>query len=264
MIANDLDNLRRLFARGARYMTLTHSTNVDWADSSGDKPRNDGLNDFGRDVVREMNRLGMIVDVSHVADATLDDVLAVSAAPVIASHSSSRALCDVPRNLSDAQIRAIAARGGVVQVNYYVGFLSKAFDTALNADGGRLKDSIEAEVNKRCGADEACQTLNANALYRQFVAEGKLPRVEWTEILQHIDHIAKLVGVDHVGLGSDFDGATVPFGMEDASQLPKLTKALLERGYSEADVRKILGGNTLRVMEEVERAARTAGTAATH
>jgi membrane dipeptidase len=262
MIADDLDNLRRVYARGARYMTLTHSVNVDWADSSTDQPRNDGLNDFGRDVVREMNRLGMVVDVSHVSDATIEDVLAVSTAPVFASHSSSRALCDVPRNLNDDLIRAIAARGGVVQINYYVGFLSKAFDDAVHADGDRLKNAMEAEVARRCGDDEACQTLTANALYRELVAEGKLPRVEWTEILRHVDHVVKLVGVEHVGLGSDFDGATMPFGMEDASQLPKLSQALLERGYSEADVDKILGGNTLRVLERVERTAQTAGTAA--
>lgn len=257
MIANDLGNLRRFFAAGARYMTLTHSVNVDWADSSGDVPRHGGLDDFGRQVVREMNRLGMIVDVSHVSDETFADVLAVSEAPVFASHSSSRALCSHPRNMSDAMIRALAAHGGVIQINYHVGFLSQAFHDAYKADDARLEKEIDAETSRRCGEDEACATLTVTALVHEYVASGKLPRVEWTDILRHIDHVVGLVGIDHVGLGSDFDGAVMPEGMEDVAHLPRLTAALLQRAYSPADVRKILGGNTLRLMEQVEQFART-------
>lgn len=255
MIANDLGNLRRLHASGARYMTLTHGVNVDWADSSTDEPRHGGLDDFGRRVVREMNRLGMIVDVSHVSDGTIEDVLETSAAPVFASHSSSQALCNVPRNLSDRMIRAIAAKGGVVQVNYYVGFLSQSMADTLAADDGHLRKEIESAVEARCGTSSACTTIAEEAMYRDYMASGRLPRVEWTDILRHIDHVARLVGVDHVGLGSDFDGAIMPYGMDDAAALPKITEGLLERGYSVEDVRKILGGNTLRLMEQVERVA---------
>jgi membrane dipeptidase len=262
MIANDLANLRELYALGARYMTLTHSENVDWADSSTDEPRLGGLNDFGRAVVAEMNRLGMIVDVSHVSDDTFADVLEFSTAPVIASHSSSRALCDVPRNMSDRMIRALAERGGVIQINYHVGFLSKAFDVAIHADDGRLDKEIEAEGARRCGQKEACMLLTGDALMREYVVAGKLPRVGWQEIVAHIDHVVRLVGADHVGLGSDFDGAYMPFGLENAALLPKLTVALLAKGYSEQDIRNILGGNTLRVMEQVEAVAARANAAA--
>jgi membrane dipeptidase len=257
MIANDLGVLREYFQAGVRYMTLTHSVNVDWADSSGDLPRHGGLTPFGREVVREMNRLGMLVDISHVSDETFEDVLETSSAPVFASHSSARALCDHPRNLSDDMIRRLAAKGGVVQVNFHAGFLSQAFNDVMNADDARIKKEIDTEVDKRCDDDEACQVDVLNALVRDHVAAGTLPRVEWTSIVDHIDHIVGLVGVDHVGLGSDFDGAIMPQGMEDAAGLPKITAALLDRGYAPGDVRKILGGNTLRLMEHVERAAGT-------
>ncbi|MGI9246719.1 MAG: dipeptidase [Steroidobacteraceae bacterium] len=256
MIDSSLATLRQLFDRGARYLTLTHNVNVGWAHAAADATERGGLDYHGREIVREMNRLGMIVDVSHVSDETFRDVLETSAAPVFASHSSSRALCNVPRNMSDDMIHALAAKGGVVQVNYHVGFLSQAFADAVAADGGRLRQEMDAEVDRRCGTDEACSTLQGSAVMREYVVAGRLPRVEWTAVVDHIDHIAKLVGVDHVGLGSDFDGAQMPFGLEDASRLPQLTQALLERGYAADDVRKILGGNTLRVMEQVERVAR--------
>jgi membrane dipeptidase len=254
MINNSLANLDKFFALGVRYMTLTHTMNTDWADASTDKAAHNGLTDFGKQVVREMNRLGMMVDISHVADKTFYDVLAVSKAPVIASHSSCRALCSAPRNMTDDMIKALAAKGGVIQINYHVGFLSQQFQDASKAHP-ELGKEIEAEAKKRCGENEACQLIEADKVTREMVAQRKLPRVEWTEIIQHLDHAVKLVGADHVGLGSDFDGADMPYGMEDASDIPRITDALLAKGYSPADVRKILGGNTLRLMQDVEAVA---------
>jgi membrane dipeptidase len=254
MTNNSLANLDKFFALGVRYMTLTHTVNTDWADASTDKPAHNGLTDFGKQVVREMNRLGMMVDISHVADKTFYDVLAVSKAPVIASHSSCRALCNAPRNMTDDMIKALAAKGGVIQINYHVGFLSQQFQDASKAHP-ELGKEIETESKKRCGENEACQLIESDKITRDMVAQGRLPRVDWTEIIKHIDHAVKLVGADHVGLGSDFDGADMPYGMEDVSDIPQITNALLAKGYSPADVRKILGGNTLRLMQDVEAAA---------
>src|SRR6202046_2324821 len=253
-IDDDLRVLRMYYQLGIRSMTLTHSRNNNWADSATDKPAHNGLTDFGKQVVREMNRLGMMVDVSHVADKTFYDVLAVSKAPVIASHSSCRALCSAPRNMTDDMIKALAAKGGVIQINYHIGFLSQQFQDASKAHP-ELGKEIEAESKKRCSENEACQLIEADKITREMVAQGKLPRVDWTEIIKHIDHAVKLAGVDHVGLGSDFDGADMPYGMEDVSDIPQITNALLAKGYSPADVRKILGGNTLRLMQDVEAAA---------
>jgi membrane dipeptidase len=255
MIANDLGVLRTFAALGARYMTLTHSGNNDWADSSTDKPVHNGLSDFGKDVVREMNRLGVVVDISHVADKTFYDVLATSKAPIFASHSSCRALCDHPRNMTDEMMKALAAKGGVVHINYHVGFLSQEFRDAERAHP-EINKQIAAELDKRCGENEACQLIEGDRLTREMVAQGKLPRVGWEKIIEHIDYAVKVAGVDHVGLGSDFDGANMPYGMEDATHLPQITEALLRKGYSEADIRKILGENTLRVLAEAERVSR--------
>jgi membrane dipeptidase len=255
MIDNDLANLRRFHELGVRYMTLTHSVNVDWADSSTDTPKSAGLSDFGREVVREMNRLGMMVDVSHVSDATFDDVLAISTAPVIASHSSVRAIARVPRNMNDRMIRALAAKDGVMHVNFHMAFLSQPYTNAIKADGKRIDNAINAQAEERCGTDEACLIMTGGQLARERVAAGRLPRVEWTEIVDHIVYAARLGGAAHVGLGSDFDGADMPYGMEDVTSLPQITAALLERGVSPEDVRGILGGNVLRVMEKVEAVA---------
>ncbi len=255
MIASDLGVLRRFAALGARYMTLTHSGNAEWADSSTAKPEHNGLSEFGKNVVREMNRLGMIVDISHVSDKTFADVLAISKAPVFASHSDCRAICDVPRSMTDDMIRALAAKGGVIQINYHVGFLSQEFRNAEKAHPEWDK-AIAVEVQKRCGDRQGCQLIEGDRVTREYVLRGDLPRVEWTKIIEHIDHAVKVAGIDHVGLGSDFDGANMPFGMEDVSKLPQITNALLEKGYSEGDVKKILGENTLRVMAEVERVSR--------
>jgi len=252
IIASDLRVLRVYAALGARYMTLTHSGNAEWADSSTAKPEHNGLTEFGKDVVREMNRLGMIVDISHVSDKTFADVLEISQAPVFASHSDCRAICDAPRNMSDDMIRALAAKGGVIQINYHVGFLSQEFRNAEKAHP-EWEKMIALEIQKRCGDREGCQLIEGDRITREYVERGDLPRVEWTRIVEHIDHAVKIAGIDHVGLGSDFDGANMPFGMEDASKLPKITQALLDRGYSEGDVKKILGENTLRLMARVER-----------
>jgi membrane dipeptidase len=252
LIGNDLDVLRSYAALGARYMTLTHTGNVEWADSSTAKPEHNGLSAFGKEVVREMNRLGMIVDVSHVSDKTFQDVLEVSEAPVFASHSSCRAICDAPRNMTDDMIRAMAAKGGVIQINYHVSFLSQEFRNAEKAHPEWDK-AIALEVKKRCGEKAGCQLIEGDRITREFVLRGDLPRVDWKKIIEHIDHAVKIAGVDHVGLGSDFDGANMPFGMEDVTKLPQITNALLEKGYSEGDVKKILGENTLRVMAEVAR-----------
>jgi membrane dipeptidase len=256
MMGNDLSVLRSFAALGVRYMTLTHTGNTEWADSSTDKPAHNGLTDFGKDVVREMNRLGIIVDVSHISDKTFYDVLATSRAPVFASHSSCRALCDAPRNMTDDMIRDLAKHGGVIQINYHVGFLSQEFRDVEKAHP-ELQKEIEAEIKKRCGNDESCSSVVGDQIVREYMQSGKLPRVDWTKIIEHIDHAVKVVGIDHVGLGSDFDGAMMPFGMEDASHLPQITEALLQKGYSDSDIRKILGENTLRLLHEVQLAAQS-------
>src|SRR5437879_899245 len=232
-----------------------HSGNDEWADSSTDTPAHHGLTDFGKQVVREMNRLGIIVDISHVSDKTFNDALEVSNAPMMASHSSCRVLCDAPRNLTDQMMKDLAAKGGVIQINYHVGFLSQEFRNAEKANP-EINKAIGQEVQKRCGGDEACQLLEGDRLTREYVERGELPRVDWKKIVEHVDHAVKVAGINHVGLGSDFDGANMPYGMEDASKLPKITDALLTKGYSEDDVKKILGENTLRVMAEVERVSR--------
>ncbi len=251
MINSNLGVLRSYAALGVRYMTLTHSGNDEWADSSTDKAVHNGL----KDVIREMNRLGVIVDISHVSDKTFYDALEVSKAPLFASHSSCRAICDAARNMTDQMIKDLAAKGGVIQINYHVGFLSQEFRDAEKANP-ELEKEIQAEINKRCGDNDACQLVEGDRVVREYMNAGKLPRVDYTKIIEHIDHAVKLAGAEHVGLGSDFDGAMMPFGMEDATKLPKITEALLQKGYSEGDVKKILGENTLRVMTEVERVSR--------
>ena len=250
MIDGDLGVLRRYAALGLRYLTLTHTRNTAWADSSGDRPVHNGLTSFGRDVVRELNRLGVMVDVSHVADETFYDALETTTAPIIASHASARAIADSPRNLTDDMMRALARDGGVVMITYHAAFLSERFRTAPRSAALRRETENAA---KACGANQACAILERQRIDQEAMRKGRLPAVGWEWIVEHIAHAVKVAGVDHVGLGSDFDGATMPLGMEDASMLPKITGALLARGYPEADVEKILGGNVLRVMEQVDR-----------
>jgi membrane dipeptidase len=255
MIGNDIRVLRMFGALGVRYMTLAHFYNDEWADSSTAKPEHNGLTDIGKEVVREMNRQGIMVDISHVSDKTFYDALEVSKAPLIASHSSCRALCDHPRDMSDDMIKALAAKGGVIQINYEKSFIDQAYKDAQDEASGGVVDMID-EIQKQCGGDEECMVLKMGEVEKQAVAEGKLPHVSWERIIDHIDHVVKLVGPDHVGLGSDFDGANMPDGMEDCTHLPQITEALMRKGYRDDDIRKILGENLLRVMEANERVSR--------
>lgn len=256
MIDDDLGTLRDFARLGVRYLTLTHFKNNNWADSSTDKPRHNGLTNFGKEVVRELNRLGVMVDISHVADKTFADVMELTTVPVIASHSSCRAIAHHPRNMTDDMVRALAKNGGVIMINFEVSFLSEENRVAGEKAGGVV--AAFDKMSKTCRGDEACSTLEVARITRDAMDKGTLPAVPWEKIVEHIDHAAKVAGVDHVGLGSDFDGATMPIGMEDASRLPKLTTALMAKGYSAADVEKILGGNILRVMEQVEQGAASA------
>lgn len=253
-IDNNLDVLRDFFARGVRYMTLTHNAATDWADSSSQSPRHKGLTEFGREVVREMNRLGMLVDISHVSDQTFYDVLEVSRSPVIASHSCCRAICNVPRNMTDGMIKALAAHGGVIHITFHNAFLSQQYSDATQSLGPEWISRLDA-IGDKYGENEARKLAEGQRLSDEYVRAAKLPPVSWEKIVDHIDHAVRLVGAGHVGLGSDFDGAFMPEGMEDATKFPNITESLLRRGYSETDVRKILGGNTLRVMAEIERVA---------
>jgi membrane dipeptidase len=255
-IDSDLSILRTYYQLGVRYMTLTHTNHTPWADTSSKPAAHNGLTDFGREVVREMNRLGMMVDISHVSDKTFADVLAMSSAPMIASHSSCRALADVPRNMTDEMLRAIAAKGGVVHINFYEGFLDKGFEQRANALKAEQEeqDKIEGSAPKfgdRSRMGPEVRKINARRI-------AKLGHVPLSKLLDHFEHAVKVAGVDHVGIGSDFDGVDdmVPEGMEDASKIPNLVAGLMERGFSDADILKILGGNTLRVMRAVEAAAK--------
>ena len=253
-IEGSLDRLRDLYARGARYLTLTWNNGNAWAGSSiGEgNTRTGGLTPFGRDVVREMNRIGMLVDLSHVSDSTFYDAIAVSTAPVIASHSSARALSDVPRNMTDDQLRAVARNGGVVNVNFY----SRFIDSRYRADIERVEETVRAArvAAKAAGEDSASAARRISAMRDSLAAA--IPPTPFSVLIDHIDHIAKVAGVDHVGLGSDFDGVSaLPLGMEDVTRLPRIAQALLDRGYSEDDVKKMLGGNMLRVMTRVLDAA---------
>jgi membrane dipeptidase len=252
MIGNDIRMVRIFSDLGVRYMTLTHFYNDEWADSSTDKPAHNGLTDYGKEIVREMNRQGILVDISHVSDKTFYDALEVSKAPLIASHSSCRAICNHVRDMNDDMIKALAAKGGVIQINYEKSFIDQAYKDASDKATGGVVEMMNG-IKKTCGDDEECMTREMVKIEKNLIAEGKLPHVRYERIIDHIDHAVKLVGADHVGLGSDFDGANMPEGMEDASKLPKITEALLSKGYSESDIRKILGENTLRIMEQAEK-----------
>jgi membrane dipeptidase len=234
-IENSLRLLRQFHALGVRYMTLTHTNTNGWADSSADAARHGGLSALGRDVVREMNRLGMMIDISHVSDKTFWAALETSAAPIIASHSSCRSVANVPRNMTDEMIGAMAKKGGVIHINLNCGFLNEASAKA------------ESAFEKKLGRyDEAA--------FMKAFASGEIPRASMEDVVAHIDRAVKVGSIDSVGLGSDFDGIPcAPVGLDDVSKFPALAAALSQRGYKDEDIRKIFGGNTLRVMRAVEQ-----------
>lgn len=244
-IDDDLAVLREYYRLGIRAMTLTHFKNNNWADSSTDRPEHNGLTPFGKEVVREMNRLGMLVDVSHVSDKTFYDAIAVSTKPVIVSHSSSRAISDIPRNVTDDMLRALAKNGGVIGVNFGEGFISQkdvaALHAAIGADQGAPPNMVGKILDDYANKD-----------YRKDLAAMKTGLATLSDVADHVDHMVKIAGIDHIGIGSDFDGITSPpQGLEDISKMPALVAVLLKRGYSEQDLKKILGGNYLRVIREV-------------
>jgi len=258
-IEDSLGVMRELYRAGVRYITLTHTNTNHWADSSGpfyeadfDPKRyvvHGGLSAFGREVVKEMNRLGMIVDISHVSDATVDDVLAVSRAPVMASHSSCRAIADMPRNLTDDQIKRIAAAGGVVMINFGSTFLDqKTWDWLKTAAAKIRPEWIRLRAKHK--GNPAAFAAATTALWSGV---GARPRAPWTKVIEHIEHVIRVAGEDAVGLGTDYDGVPdPPIGLEDVSLLPKVTEELLRRGHSEARVKKVLGENFLAFFARVE------------
>jgi len=244
-IADDLAVLRMYRRMGVLSMTLTHFRNNNWADSSTDKPAHNGLTDFGKQVVREMNAIGMIVDISHVSDKTFYDALEVTTKPVIASHSSCRALSDVPRNMTDDMLRALAKNGGVVGVNFSAAFLNQQ-------DAENLKKKTTQENALEPTMTGAALDDYAKKEYLADYATTHIGHATLDDAANCIDHIVKVAGIDHVGIGSDFDGIPdVPKGLEDVSKMPDLTAALLKRGYTEVDIQKIMGGNMLRVLKAV-------------
>jgi membrane dipeptidase len=246
-IEDSLATLRMFHRLGVRVMTLTWWNNTNWADGSGDKPKHHGLTEFGEQVVREMNRLGMVIDVSHVSDETFYDVLRVTTKPVMASHSCTRSICKHHRNLSDKMLKALAKNGGVIGINYYLGFLDPEVSRQEEKRWKALEPRLQ-ELNRKYKNDRKTLTEKRRELYRSH--QRKPIRVPIDRLIEHIDHVVKVAGVDHVGLGSDFDGCSItPTGLDDVSDLPLITEKLLEGGYSQEDIRKILGGNLLRVFE---------------
>ncbi len=268
-IENDIHLLRDFYRLGVRYMTLSWSNTNEWADSSGDinNPKvehHNGLTEGGKQIVFEMNQLGMLVDISHVADKTFYDTIAVTKAPVIASHSSARALTNHPRNMTDDMLRAVAKNSGVVQVNFYNAFIDENYRKAAEAQSKDRDAAVKAFDDQMKAAGKTVTYLDNDRIEREWAA--KIPRPAFASLIDHIDHIAKVAGVDHVGLGSDFDGVSgaTPQGIDSAADLPKITQALLDRGYSADDIRKILGGNVMRVFREAERVSREMQAANQH
>jgi membrane dipeptidase len=247
-IEGSLNVLRQLYGMGARYMTLTHSDSLDWVDSGTDEPKCGGLSPFGEDVVREMNRLGMMVDLSHVSPDAMKAALAVTEAPVIFSHSSARAVSDHPRNVPDDVLKLTAKNGGVVMVNFFSAFI---VPDAAKRDVARMayRRNLEQEQTSEDAIDAAMRRWDAKH------GRGSLGTIH--TLIDHIDHIVKIAGIDHVGIGSDYDGVSMlPAQLEDVSTYPYITQALLDRGYTAEDIRKILGGNLLRVMRGAEETAK--------
>ena len=258
-IENSLALLRDYYRLGVRYMTLTWANSNDWADSSGDLddanvPHHNGLTAFGYDVIAEMNRLGMMIDVSHASDKTLADVLSATRAPILASHSAARALTNSPRNLTDDQLRAIAANGGAIMVNFYSAFIDENYRQAWAAQKLALRAANEALAAEYAARQQPVPYHVSGQLDREFAAQ--VPRPPFESLIDHFEHIIRVAGVDHVGIGTDFDGiSALPEGIDSAADLPKITAALLARGYSPDDVRKVLGGNLMRVFGAVQSQA---------
>jgi membrane dipeptidase len=253
-IEDSLPALREFYRLGVRYMTLTWNNTNNWADAGRGEKKHNGLSDFGKDVVREMNRLGMLVDVSHVSDKTMSDALDISKAPIIASHSSARALSDVPRNIPDDLLTRIAKNGGVVQVNFYTVFVDAKTVAPQSAERDRRLKAQQDAIDEKYKNDPERRAEESDKLE----AAHPLPPLPISKLIDHIDHIVKVAGIDHVGIGADFDGANdMPEGAQDVSMLPNITYELLKRGYSERDIRKILGENCLRAFAAAERVART-------
>ena len=252
-IENSLADLREFYRLGVRYMTLTHNNTNDWADSCCDAAKHNGLSDFGKDVVREMNRLGMMIDVAHVSDKTMSDVLDVSTAPIIASHSSARHFSDHPRTVSDELLKKIAANKGVVMVNFYPAFIDQKYRDDSKARDAKLKTQLD-QLNEQFKTD----AKGLQAATKKLLDANPLTLPAYTKIIDHIDYIKTLVGIDYVGIGSDFDGVpSLPAPMTGAENLAWITYEMLRRGYSESDVRKVLGENFLRVFAAVEKNANT-------
>jgi membrane dipeptidase len=258
-IEDSLGLLRDYYRLGVRYMTLTWSNTNNWADSSGDIDdptiqHHDGLTPFGKDVVREMNRLGMMVDISHVSDKTFWDTIATTSTPVIASHSSARALTNAPRNLTDEMLLAMKKNNGVVMVNFFPAFIDENWRKAWAAQAPERKkaqDALEAEYKAK---GLPVPYTASDKIDREFAA--KIGRAPFNSLIDHFDHVIKIAGIDHVGIGTDFDGIPVPpDGIDSAADLPKITAALMARGYTAEDMHKLLGGNLLRVFREVQAAA---------
>ena len=250
-IAGDLDLLRHLHAHGARYMTLTWNNSNDWCDSSADVSRHGGLSTFGREVIAEMNRMGMLVDISHVSDAAFWQALESSRAPVIASHSAARALTRAPRNLSNAMLRAVAATGGVVMVNFYAAFVSEPFRLAWNSLQSEREAAERAAAQRAHDAGTATTYAAELEIARSF--QSGIPRPPLSDLIDHIEHILRVCGPGHAGLGSDFDGIPLaPEGIDTAADLPKITACLLQRGWQPAQLRGLLGENILRALDRAQ------------
>lgn len=251
-IENSLSALREFYRLGVRYMTLTHNVTHDWADAHHDTPKNNGLSDFGKDVVREMNRLGMLVDISHVSKKVMDDVLDISTAPIIASHSDARALNDHTRNIPDDVLRRIAKNGGVVMVNFYPSFLDARTNKEENERDARIKPQVDA-----LGAQYKNDRAGLNEALRKLYAENPFYVADYKRIVDHIDHIKQVAGIDYVGIGSDFDGVPfLPAGMNGMEDLVLVTYEMLRRGYTEQEIRKVLGENFLRAFSHAEQVAK--------